>query len=75
MEIISTRRRRSESLTPQEHKSFIRLLKSFPTKIDAAQAIGLSRITIHNIASTGSGRPDSIELIRKNLASSAHEAA
>lgn len=61
------RKRRSEPLTKDEQKTFLKYVGSFPTKIDAAEAIGVSRPTLDGILFRGTGRPDVIQSIRKKL--------
>jgi hypothetical protein len=64
------RKRRSESLTPEEFRAFKKYLNTFPTKVDASIAIGISRPTLNLVIIRGSGHPDTIKLIREKLTSS-----
>lgn len=64
---MTDRKRRSESLTPEEVRAFKKYLGTFPTKIDAAFAIGISRPTLNLVIIRGSGHPDTIKLIREKL--------
>lgn len=61
------RRRRSEALTPEEHKAFKKYLSTFPTKIDAQIAIGVKRQVLDLVAIKGSGSPETIRMIREKL--------
>ena len=67
MEIV--RKRRSESLTKEEFRAFNKYVNSFPTKFDAALAIGISRPTLNLVIIRGSGHPDTIQAIRERIAS------
>jgi hypothetical protein len=69
------RKRRSEPLTKDEHKAFSKYVSSFPTKIDAAFAIGVSRPTLDGILFRGTGRPDVIQTIRKKVQAYLKQAA
>lgn len=64
---IGTRRRRSEQMTKEEHKAFTKWVQSFPTQIDAAIALGVTRITIGNLVLKGSGSPETISKIREKF--------
>lgn len=66
------RKRRSESLTRDEVKVFSKYISTFPTKIDAAFALGVSRITLDSLILKGSGKPETIATVREKL--SAYEA-
>lgn len=64
----SERKRKSERLTSEERRQFERLVKKFPTKLDATEFLGFgSRNTLDNILRAGSGHPTSIALIREKL--------
>jgi hypothetical protein len=67
MKVLKDRKRRSESLTKEEFDAFLIYVKSFPTKTDAAEAIGLTRQTLNAVEFRGTGRPDSVQLIRGKL--------
>jgi hypothetical protein len=67
MEIMTERKRRSEALTKEERKAFEKYLGTFPTKFDAAVAIGISRPTLNLVIIRGSGHPDTIKAIREKL--------
>jgi hypothetical protein len=67
MEMIMERKRRSEQLTKEEVKAFCKYLSTFPTKFDAALAIGVSRPTLNLVIIRGSGHPETIRLIREKL--------
>jgi hypothetical protein len=64
------RKRRSESLTPEEFRAFKKYLNTFPTKFDAALTIGISRPTLNLVIIRGSGHPDTIRTIREKLTAS-----
>lgn len=61
------RKRRSEIMAPEEHEAFKNLFYSFPTKIDAEIHFSLSRQVLDLVAIKGSGSPDTIKKIRKQL--------
>lgn len=61
------RKRRSEPLTKEEHKAFLKYLHTFPTKVDAQIAIGVKRQVLDLVAIKGTGSPDTIQAIRKKL--------
>lgn len=67
MEILKERKRRSVPLTKEEQKSLLKFIKSFPTKIDAAEAIGISRPTLDLVIIRGSGNSDTVNAIREKL--------
>lgn len=58
---------RSEEMTVPEYKEFLRYVYSFPTKIDAAMALEVSRPTLDAIISTGRGKRETINRIREIL--------
>jgi hypothetical protein len=68
METLMDRKRRSESLTKDEVRAFNKYLGTFPTKVDAAFALGVSRTTLHALTFKGSGKPETIAVIREKLA-------
>lgn len=68
MQTITDRKRRSESMTKEEQKAFQKWVQSFPTKIDAAASLGVSRPTLDGILFRGSGKPETIHAIREKLA-------
>lgn len=67
MQISTERKRKSEKLTKTEHRAFINWVKSHDTKIDAAEALGIHRVSIDRIYVIGSGSPETIAKIRKVL--------
>lgn len=62
------RKRRSVQLTREEMTAFKKYVSSFPTKIDAAEAIGISRPTLDLVLLRGTGNSDTVGLIREKLA-------
>jgi hypothetical protein len=64
---LTDRKRRSEPLTKEERKALLKYVYSFPTKIDAAAAIGISRPTLDLVIIRGTGNSDTVSLIRKKL--------
>jgi hypothetical protein len=65
------RKRRSEQLSKEDHKAFIKYYHSFPTKIDAQIAFDVTRQVLDLVAIKGSGSPETIQKIREKL----HEAS
>lgn len=61
------RRRKSEKLTKDEHKAFLKYFHSFETKLDAEEKIGVKRQVLDLVALKGSGSPDTINTIRQKL--------
>lgn len=61
------RKRRSVPLTKDERKALLKYIHSFPTKIDAALAIGISRPTLDLVIIRGTGNSDTVGLIRKKI--------
>lgn len=61
------RKRRSVPLTKEEKTAFKKLVDSFPTKIDAAESIGISRPTLDLVLLRGTGNSDTVGLIRGKL--------
>ncbi|HEU4903199.1 MAG TPA: hypothetical protein VFT06_10415 [Flavisolibacter sp.] len=61
------RKRKSEQLTKEEHRAFLKYFQSFPTKLDAEDAIGVKRQVLDMVALKGSGSPETISLIRQKL--------
>jgi hypothetical protein len=69
MEMAITRKRRSVQLTREEHSAFKKHYNSFPTKVDAEAAFGLSRQVLDLVAIKGSGSQETIDKVRDRLAS------
>lgn len=67
---MDTRKRKSESMTKDEVRAFNKWISSFPTKIDAAFALGVSRTTLDSLIFRGSGRPETIAAIREKISES-----
>jgi hypothetical protein len=61
------RKRRSEQMTKEERRAFAKYVATFPTKIDAAAALGISRVTLDAVSLKGSGKPETIQLIREMI--------
>lgn len=62
------RQRRSVKLSSEEYRGFKKTVKSFETKVDAAEFFGFSLVTLDNILLKGSGKPKTIEIIRDKIA-------
>jgi hypothetical protein len=67
MEILKDRKRRSVPLTKEEQRALLKYVQSFPTKIDAAYAIGVSRPTLDLVIIRGSGNSETVEKIREAI--------
>jgi len=67
MQISAQRKRKSEKLTKPEHRAFINWVKNQDTKIDAAHALGIHRVSLDRIYIIGSGSPETIGKIRNVL--------
>lgn len=61
------RKRRSEALTKEEHKALQKLLHVYHTKLDAADAIGVSRQVLDLVVLRGTGAPETIGKIKEAL--------
>jgi IS30 family transposase len=68
MDATIARVRKSEKLTAQEKKQLLKWVDEQPTKLDAAETIGIHRTTLDRVLAYGSGSPDNISKIRKVLA-------
>jgi len=66
-----SRPRQSEKLTSTEMKAFEKMVKSFPTKTDATEFFGFSRVTLRNVLIGGSGKPSTISIIRSKIGTAA----
>jgi DNA-binding XRE family transcriptional regulator len=75
MENLPERNRRSEQMTKEEHKAFKQYVQRFPTKQDAADILGFTRQTVDSILLKGSGKPESIKVIREKLNYTTNKAA
>lgn len=67
MEQTSTRRKKSVSLTSDEKKAFSKYVESFDTKMDCIERLKISRPTLDRLLFKGSGKPETIQLIREEL--------
>lgn len=61
------RKRKSERLTKEEHRAFVKLFQSFKTKTDAQETFGVKRQVLDLVAIKGSGSPNTINTIRQKL--------
>lgn len=61
------RKRKSEKLTVEEFRELKKYVKTFPTVIDSAYAIGIHRNVLDLVLIKGSGSPETIGLIRARL--------
>jgi hypothetical protein len=68
MQNLIERRRRSELMDKELKSAFKKYVAGFPTKTDAAIALGVSRVTLNGLISRGSGKPETIQAIREKLA-------
>jgi len=64
---VKTRVRRSEKLTTTERKAYEKLVASFDTKVDAAEFLGFSTVTLDAVLLKGSGKPATIAIIRDKI--------
>lgn len=67
METATKRRRKSESLTPEEHRKFKSYVKSFRFKIDCMEALDMTMPTLDRMILGGVGRPDTVQKIREAI--------
>lgn len=68
MQNLIERKRRSEKLTKQEQVTLSRYVKTFPTVLDAALVIGISRQVLERVLLIGSGSSETVKCIREKLA-------
>lgn len=60
--------RKSEKLTGDEYKAFVKWCNAQPTLVDAAETIGISREVLGRVRIVKSGSPATIEKVRQVLA-------
>jgi hypothetical protein len=65
--LMEKRKRRSESLSKEEHKAFVKFFQSFPTKVDAEIHFEIKRQVLDLVAIKGSGSPETISKIKAVL--------
>jgi hypothetical protein len=65
---LTVRKRRSEPLTKDEHRAFIKSYRSFPTKVDAEFFFGIKYQVLDLVSIKGTGSPDTIAAIRNKIA-------
>jgi hypothetical protein len=58
------RKRKRDVLTKEEHRSLLKYVKTFPTIVDAAFAIGIHRNVLDLVMIKGSGSPETISKIK-----------
>lgn len=63
MEKTRERVKRSVKLSIEVANSLKHFVDNQPTKIDAAEALGISRVTLDRIMIIGSGKPETVEKI------------
>lgn len=61
------RQRRSVKLSKEDFARFKKAVKSFETKIDAAEYFGFSLVTLDNVLLKGSGKQNTIDLIKSKI--------
>lgn len=67
MNTTITRRRKSERLTTEEKRLYKRYVQKFVSKIDAAEDLGISVVTLDAILTKGQGSPATIAAIRSKI--------
>jgi len=67
MNTTITRRRKSERLTTEEKRLYKRYVQKFVSKIDAAEDLGISVVTLDAILTKGQGSPATIATIRSKF--------
>lgn len=67
LQMIDNRNRRSVKLTTEEMRQLRKYLHQFPTKIDAALALGISRPTLDLVIIRGSGNSETVNKIRARI--------
>jgi hypothetical protein len=71
MENTTDRKRRSEALTKDELKAFVKLYGTDLTKTDAELDFKVSRQVLDLVAIKGHGSPETIEKIRQKITQAA----
>ena len=69
MVVASTRKRKSERMTSEEVKALKKFVSSFDTKIDAFEAIGITKPTLDIVLIRETGHPKTIAKIREAIQS------
>lgn len=64
---MTERKRRSEALSKEEHKAFIKHYQSFPTKTDAEEYFGVKRQVLDLVVLKASASPETINKIRSTI--------
>jgi len=59
--------RRSEQISKDDFRAIQKFVESFLTKEDAAEALGLSRVSLTNLLQRGTAKTKTIQLIREKL--------
>jgi hypothetical protein len=67
MENTIDRKRKSVQLTKEEHRAFVKYFRSFHTKTEAEEAIGVKRQVLDLVSIKGSGSPVTIQRIREMI--------
>jgi hypothetical protein len=65
--MTTDRIRRSEKLTNEELRALKKFVATFSNKMDAADAIGISRPTLDLVIIRGSGNSTTVGLIRQKI--------
>lgn len=68
MNTATTRKRKSDPLTREEHTALKQYRKTFHTARDCADAIGIAREVLDRVLLVGSGAPETIAKIRTAIA-------
>ena len=67
MTINTERVRKSEVLKKTEHAKLIKWVAAHHTKTDAAEAMGLNRMTLDRVLYKGSGAPETLRIVRSAI--------
>ena len=67
MQTTTKQYKRSARLDSKERIALRKYVKSFDCKADAAESIGLSKVTLNAILAKGRGRSSSLDLIKSKI--------
>lgn len=69
------RKRKSEKMSKAEFRDFKKFVWSFHTKLDACEALEVSRPTLDALLFKGSGKPETLQRVREKMGKPALVAA
>lgn len=67
----SERKRKRDVLTKEEQSALKKFVNTFPTVVDAAEAIGIHRNVLDLVLIKGSGSPETIQKVKAKITQAA----